>query len=71
MQSAAAVKHSAPGRDGLPYSAWKHAGRFGTKTLYLILVLIMQGAFMPMAFKDYLSVFAPKDTDSAQDLYEG
>eukprot|EP00972_Heterocapsa_arctica_P005767 852504-Heterocapsa_arctica.AAC.1 len=31
----------------------------------------MQGAFMPMAFNDSLMVFAPKDTDSAQDINDG
>jgi endonuclease/exonuclease/phosphatase family metal-dependent hydrolase len=54
------AKDSAPGPDGLPYSAWLFAGEEAAITLYKIIVHMHNGFTMPLAFYQSLGVFPPK-----------
>ena len=50
------VSSTAPGPDGLPYTAWKSAGVYGRIVLLGITDWMMQGLCMPLAFGDSLLI---------------
>ena len=54
------VRPSAPGPDGLPYSAWTAAGRSGAVTLHLVTQHMLSGFTMPIRSNASLMVFVPK-----------
>ena len=58
--AASRARSSAPGRDGLPYSAWAAAGDAGASTLHAVCCSLLQGVPMPLSFNDGVMVFAPK-----------
>jgi len=54
------VSDSAPGPDGIPYSAWKAAGKVGVETLYQICLSLQSGASPPVFFNASLILFLTK-----------
>eukprot|EP00972_Heterocapsa_arctica_P063704 9401082-Heterocapsa_arctica.AAC.1 len=54
------LSDSAPGIDGLPYSAWASAGRDAAITLSGVEQVLREGIMMPYPFNDVLQVFLPK-----------
>ena len=54
------VADSGVGPDGLPYSAWRAAGRVGVTTLFLCTAELMQGVTPPLAFNESTLVLPPK-----------
>ena len=54
------LKHSSPGRDGLPYAAWAAAEEHGARTLFGVGEWLMLGYRMPIKFNDSLTCFPPK-----------
>jgi hypothetical protein len=56
----AVVRDSAPGGDGLPYAAWKHAGIAGATTLAAVEGWMREGNPMPIEFNESVTVFLPK-----------
>ena len=61
--AAAHVKNSAPGRDGLPYAAWRAAGLWGARTLLLVSYHLLSSLVMPVPFNDSIMLFVPKGED--------
>ena len=57
------ARDSAPGADGLPYSAWKAAGHCGAKTLCLVGEAQLRGIAMPLEYYTVIKRFPPKGTD--------
>ena len=54
------VSDSAPGPDGIPYSAWKAAGETGVETLYQICLSLQSGRPPPIRFNFSLVLFLTK-----------
>ena len=54
------VRDSGPGKDGLPYSAWRAAGEFGLDILFQAAQALASGELPPAWFNDSLMIFAPK-----------
>ena len=62
------ARHSAPGPDGLPYGAWKAAGRTGARATQRGIKELMLGTPAPEDFNDSSGVFPAKgeaDDDTA------
>ena len=57
------LPHSTPGPDGIPYSAWKAAGKHGATSLFLVGSFLMSGLNMPIDFNSSLSAFVPKGNE--------
>ena len=54
---------SAPGADGLPFSAWRAAGMAGATTIAMVETHLRMGLRMPMEFNTSITVFIPKGED--------
>jgi hypothetical protein len=61
---------SAPGPDGICYSAWKAAGPVGIDILHGILTDLWQGGSPPPSFRRSLMVFLPKSDSQAVGPHE-
>ena len=58
--------HSAPGPGGIPYGAWRAAGREGAETLWQLLCWTASGGAVPLGMAASLLAFLPKDIDSSE-----
>ncbi len=56
---------SGVGPDGLPYSAWRAAGRQGARVLFRYLCFLMNGGLPLASFNASLLIFIPKGEDPA------
>ena len=54
------AKHSAPGPDGVPYAAWRAAGRFGAEVLHEELTEITISGRGPNDFNISIAIFPAK-----------
>ena len=54
------VGDSGPGKDGLPYSAWRASGEFGVDILFQAAQSLASGELPPAWFNDSLMIFAQK-----------
>ena len=61
------LRDSAPGLDGLPFSAWANAGDYAIDTLLNIDSWLRRGLRMPAAFNSILQVFLPKGSHADDD----
>ncbi len=61
---------SAPGPDGICYSAWKAAGPVGIEILHNILLDLWHGGLPPPSFRHSLMVFLPKSDSQAVGPHE-
>ena len=61
---------SAPGPDGLPYSAWAAAGVHGARTLALLEEHLRSGLRMPFGFNALLKVFLPTQGEKGGESVE-
>jgi endonuclease/exonuclease/phosphatase family metal-dependent hydrolase len=61
---------SAPGPDGICYSAWKAAGQVGIEILHNILLDLWNGGLPPPSFRHSLMVFLPKSDSQAVGPHE-
>jgi hypothetical protein len=55
---------SAPGPDGLRFSAWQAAGPVGLRCLHGVLLKLWQGEAAPASFRESLLCFIPKALDA-------
>ena len=55
-----AVRHSASGRDGIPFEAWRQSGHVGVCTLYCALRWLCNGGLLDLSFNECLQHFIPK-----------
>ena len=61
------VKRSCPGKDGLPYAAWRAGGEIALSVLHDCGTALCEGETPPSWFNDSLSVFIPKaDPDKSE-----
>ena len=56
-------KDSAPGSDGIPYSAYRCAGGLGSKFLFNAYSAVLEGSAIPDCFAERRTVFIPKTSD--------
>jgi hypothetical protein len=54
---------TAPGEDGLPYSAWTATGLLGAQTLCDVGNAQMSGLYMPLSYYVVIKCFPPKGSD--------
>lgn len=54
------AKDSAPGPDGMPYSAWRYAGHLAHNLLARITLDAASTAKLPQSLNESVSVFLPK-----------
>ena len=56
-----ALKDSAPGPDGIPYSCYKALARFSALILYKANLILLAGGILSMTFNIQRGVFIPKN----------
>ena len=56
-------KDSAPGPDGIPYGAYRCAGRLGSQFLFNAYKYLLEGGTVPEHFAESRTVFIPKTPD--------
>lgn len=63
----AATHDTAPGPDGLPYSAWKHAGSAPLRVLYDVYLHLLDTGELPTGFNHSILTFIPKGPSPGDD----
>ena len=62
------ARNSAPGKDGLPYEAWKRSGIDACQTLFEVGQWLASGFKMGISFNDCVNVFPPKNSLEGDDV---